>query len=159
MLAWLLWRLERIERIHEAARRLIGDYGDKASAEARRRAREANSAEAARDWKRVAAVIGRRTRKPVALDAATGPTPMEFDPVAEPTTIASDPPRAFRMQFFCATPDHGQRSLTEKEIEAEDTSAAIVAAASTEWPPRTIGLWILDREGREVFAREKASRG
>ena len=33
--------------------------------------------------------------------------------------------------------------------------AAIVAAANTKWPPRTIGLRILDREGREVFARQK----
>jgi hypothetical protein len=49
-------------------------------------------------------------------------------------------------------------NLTEKHIEAADTSAAIVAAANTKWPPRTIGLHILDREGREVFAREKANR-
>ncbi len=159
MLAWLLWRLERIERIYEAARRLIGDYGDEAGAEARRRAREANSAEAARDWKRVAAVIVRRTRKPTALGAVSAPSAVELDPAAEPTSTAADPPKAFRIQFFCATPDHGQKSLTEREIEAEDTSAAIVATANTEWPPRTIGLRILDREGREVFARQKALRG
>jgi len=159
MLAWLLWRLERIERIHQAARRLIGEYGDEAGAEARRRARDANSAEAAQDWKRVAAVIARRTTKRAALDAATAPTAVELDQVAEPTSIASDPPKAFRIQFFCATPDHSERNLTEREIEAQDTSAAIVAAANTEWPPRTIGLRILDREGREVFARQKASRG
>jgi hypothetical protein len=48
--------------------------------------------------------------------------------------------------------------LTEKHIQAADASAAIVAAANTEWPPQTIGLRILDREGREVFAREKAQR-
>jgi hypothetical protein len=37
-------------------------------------------------------------------------------------------------------------------------SAAIVAAAGLKWPPRTIGLRILDREGREVFGRQKANR-
>ena len=37
-------------------------------------------------------------------------------------------------------------------------SAAIVAAANIAWPPRTIGLRILDNEGREVFARQKADR-
>ena len=143
----------------EAARRLTSEFGAEASAEARRRERGANGAEAAHDWKRVAAVIARRTPKRAALDAVTGPSPMEFDPVAEPTLIASEEPKAsFRIQFFCATPDHSQRHLTERQIEAEDTSAAIVAAANTEWPPLTIGLRILDREGREVFAREKASR-
>ena len=35
---------------------------------------------------------------------------------------------------------------------------AIVAAANLAWPPRTIGLRILDGEGREVFAREKSDR-
>jgi hypothetical protein len=43
--------------------------------------------------------------------------------------------------------------LTEVEIQAADASAAIVAAANLAWPPRTIGLRILDGEGREVFAR------
>jgi hypothetical protein len=54
--------------------------------------------------------------------------------------------------------EHGPTSLTEKHIHAPDASAAIVAAANAKWPPRTIGLRILDREGREVFAREKANR-
>jgi hypothetical protein len=49
-------------------------------------------------------------------------------------------------------------NLTEKQIEAADESAAIVAAANSKWPPQTIGLRILDRDGREVFAREKAKR-
>jgi len=157
VLAWLLWRLERIERIHEVAGLLISEFGVEARAEARRREREVNSTAAARDWKRVASVIARRTPKRAALDAATGPSPLEFDSVAEPLND-SDRPKAFRIQFLCATPDLGQRNLTERQIEAADTSAAIVAAANTEWPPLTIGLRILDREGREVFAREKARR-
>ena len=36
--------------------------------------------------------------------------------------------------------------------------AAIIAAANLKWPPQTIGVRILDREGHEVFAREKAKR-
>jgi hypothetical protein len=35
---------------------------------------------------------------------------------------------------------------------------ARVIAANLAWPPRTIGLRILDGEGREVFARQKADR-
>jgi hypothetical protein len=48
--------------------------------------------------------------------------------------------------------------LREVEIQAVDLSAAIVAAANIAWPPRTIGLRILDSEGREVFKRQKANR-
>jgi hypothetical protein len=48
--------------------------------------------------------------------------------------------------------------LTDVEIEVVDVSAAIIAAANIAWPPRTIGLRILDSEGREVFSRHKADR-
>jgi hypothetical protein len=37
-----------------------------------------------------------------------------------------------------------------REFQVADVSAAIIAAASLEWPPRTIRLRILDRDGREV---------
>jgi hypothetical protein len=46
--------------------------------------------------------------------------------------------------------------LKEVIVEAADISAAIVAAANLTMPPKTRGLRILDREGREVFARRKA---
>ena len=46
----------------------------------------------------------------------------------------------------------------EVEIEVMDVSAAIIAAAKIAWPPQTIGLRILDSEGREVFGRHKADR-
>ena len=39
-----------------------------------------------------------------------------------------------------------------------DVSSAIIAAASLEWPPQTIALRIFDREGREVFGRQKPNR-
>jgi hypothetical protein len=64
----------------------------------------------------------------------------------------------FRIQFVGATPDRRPMTLKEVEVEVSDVSAAIVAAANIAWPPRTIGLRILDRAGREVFARQKAGR-
>jgi len=158
MLEWLFWHLERIERIHGVAGALISEFGVEAYAEARRREREANSAATARDWRRVASVIARRTSKRTALDTATRPTLLEYESVGEPTWVISEQSQPFRIQFVCRTPDHGLTNLTEKHIQAADKSAAIVAAANTEWPPQTIGLRILDREGREVFAREKAKR-
>jgi hypothetical protein len=47
--------------------------------------------------------------------------------------------------------------LREDEIRASDVSAAIIAAAIAAWPPKTIALRILDREGHEVFGRQKAA--
>jgi hypothetical protein len=156
MLGWLFWHLERIERIHAVAAALVSEFGVEACAEARRRQREANSVGAAREWRRVASVIARRT--PRRVDVATRPALLEFESVGEPTWIVSELSQPFRIQFVCGTPDDGPTNLTEKHIRAADKSAAIVAAANTEWPPQTIGLRILDREGREVFAREKARK-
>jgi hypothetical protein len=158
MFAWLLWQLEKLERIHAVAGALMNKFGVEACAEARRREREANGAGTAREWRRVASVIARRTSKRVGLDAATRPTLLEFEPVDEPAWIVSERPRIFRIQFVCGTPDYGATILTEKHVQAADNSAAIIAAANTRWPAQTIGLRILDREGREVFARHKAKR-
>ena len=36
---------------------------------------------------------------------------------------------------------------------------AIVSAAKLEWPPNTVGLRIIDREGREVFERHRVEGG
>jgi hypothetical protein len=154
MLAWLLWQLEKIERIRAAAGALMDEFGDEAYAEARRREREANRNETAGDWRRVALVVARRTPRRIGLDAAIAPLP-EPNPPAE---IVSQHPRTFRIQFVCGTVDHGPTNLTEKQIEVVDAPAAIIAAASIKWPPQTIGVRILDREGHEVFARQKAIR-
>jgi hypothetical protein len=159
MLAWLLWQLERVEGIHAAAGVLMSEFGAEAGGEALRREREANSAGTARDWRRVAAVIARRTPRPAPHDVASRSRLPEFGSVAGPTRLAADRSQEFRIQFVCRTPDRGPTRLTETHIEAEDTSAAIVAAANAKWPSQTIGLRILDREGREVFAREKARPG
>jgi hypothetical protein len=144
MLAWLLWQLERIERIHAAARALMSEFGDEAYAQALRRALEANGGARAQDWREVALVIARRTCRHGSADRAA--------------PIAPEEPRMFRIQFVCGTVDRGPTNLTEKQIEVADAPAAIIAAANIKWPPQTIGVRILDREGHEVFARQKAQR-
>ena len=158
MLAWLLWQLDRTEHIHAVAGALIGEFGVQAYAEARQRERDANSDRAAREWRRVASAVALRTSKRAALDAATRPTGRELGSGDETRPIVSEPRQIFRIQFVCGTADRGPTNLAEKFIQAADKSAAIVAAANTKWPPRTIGLRILDCEGREVFARRKAYR-
>ncbi len=154
MLAWLLWQLEKMERIRAAAGALMGEFGDGAYAEARRREREAKRDEAAGVWRRVALVIARWTPRRLTPEAAP-PTVPEHHPHAE---IVSEQPRTFRIQFVCGTADEGSTNLTEEQIEVPDAPAAIIAAANIKWPPQTIGVRILDREGHEVFARQKAKR-
>jgi hypothetical protein len=154
MLAWLLWQLERTERIRSAAGALMDAFGDEAYAEARRRECEAGRDEAAGDWRRVALVVARRTPRRPGAEAASPPLP-EPDPLAE---IVPEPQRTFRIQFVCGTVDSGPTNLTEKQIEVADAPAAIIAAANIKLPPQTIGVRILDREGHEVFARQKARR-
>jgi hypothetical protein len=77
---------------------------------------------------------------------AAAPTPQ---PAAVPT------PQPFRIQFVGAATESGPTILREDEIRASDVSAAIIAAAIASWPPRTIGLRILDHQGHEVFGRQK----
>jgi hypothetical protein len=153
MLAWLLWQLERMERIRAAAGALMDEFGDEAYAEARRRERETDRAETANDWRRVALVVARRTPRRVGVETAS-PAPPEADPLIE----NAEQPRTFRIQFVCGTPDCGPMNLTEKQIQVADARGAIIAAANIKWPPQTIGVRILDREGHEVFARQKARR-
>jgi hypothetical protein len=64
----------------------------------------------------------------------------------------------FRLQFFAVADDRGPSIVAETEIQAADASAAIRAAAVADWPPRAIGLRILDHEGREIFERLRADR-
>jgi hypothetical protein len=155
MFAWLLWRLDQLERLHAVARAVISEFGDRAYAEARRREREAQSDSRARDWRRVAAIVARRMSRPAGLNVAAEPPLLEFDSAGGEAPIAPEQSQPFLIQFVCGTPDHDGTNVTERPIQAADTSAAIVAAANTVWPPQTIGLRIFDREGREVFAREK----
>jgi hypothetical protein len=154
MLAWLLWQLEGTERIRAAAGALMDEFGDGAYAEARRRERQAKRDETAGIWRRVALVVARWTPRRVDLDAAP-PTLSEPHP---PIEIISEHAQTFRIQFVCGTADEGPTKLTEEQIEVADTPAAIIAAANIKWPPKTVGVRILDREGHEVFARQKARR-
>jgi hypothetical protein len=154
----LLWQLERIERIHAVAHALMKEFGDEAYAEARRREREANRDERARDWRRVALVVARRTCRGVGRAAMTRSPFPGLGSVDSPTRIVPERGPTYRIQFVCGTVDRGPTNLTEKQIEVADAPAAIIAAASIKWPPRTIGVRILDREGHEVFARQRAQR-
>jgi hypothetical protein len=76
----------------------------------------------------------------------------------ELTRVVAATTHPFRIQFLGAARDRGPTTLKEVEIQVADVSTAIIAAANLEWPPRTIGLRILDREGREIFGRQKADR-
>jgi hypothetical protein len=157
MLVWLLWQLERIERIHAVARALMNRYGDDAYVEARRRERQGKSDGTAADWRRVALVVARWTPNADPAAAARAPSP-EPDPVEAPAGAVPDEQPTFRIQFVCGTADCRPTNLMEKQVQVADAPAAIIAAANIKWPPQTIGLRILDREGHEVFARRKAQR-
>ncbi len=64
--------------------------------------------------------------------------------------------QGFRLQFFGVASDYGPAVLAESEIQAADASAAIREAIGANWPPRAVGLRLLDLEGREIFERLKA---
>ena len=177
MLSWLPRRRARIERIEAEAEALIRDFGEAAYDAARLREHEASSDEMARDWDcvalAVARLIGERNdvdpMAPLAMNAAlvadreavvprkprSSPGRMRAEELAR---VIAAPTHPFRIHFVGETPDRRPVTLKEVEVEVADVSAAIVAAANVAWPPRTIGLRILDGAGREVFARQKAGR-
>ena len=82
----------------------------------------------------------------------------ETDPLDALERILAARPQRFRLQFFAVADDRGPSIVAETEIQAADASAAIRAAADADWPPRAIGLRILDHEGREIFERLRADR-
>ena len=177
MLSWLPHRRAMIERMDTEAEALIRDFGETAYSEARHREDEASSDEIARDWGLVALAVARKigSREDVdplvrlAMNAVLIPdrdkaasrkprSLSELRRADELTRVAATTTHPFRIQYVGAAPDRGPTTLKEVEIQVADVSSAIIAAASLEWPPRTIGLRILDREGREVFGRQKAHR-
>jgi hypothetical protein len=177
MSTWAPSRRARTERIDAEAEALIRDLGDQAYQEARRREHEASSDAIAEDWALVARAIARKTgsrvglnlstqlemntffvldREPgVAREARPRPAP---EPERQSKPVDVPTPQPFRIQFVGAATDSGPTILREDEIRASDVSAAIIAAAIAAWPPKTIALRILDREGHEVFGRQKAGR-
>jgi hypothetical protein len=157
------------------AKQLIASFRVRAYSEARRRQREAGAPAAAAHWSQVSNLIARRAGErggdessartesdgdvaygAEALGARAPVRLFEVDPVDELERILAVRPQRFRLQFFGAGADHGPAVLTETEIQAADASGAIREAVMTNWPPRAIGLRLLDLEGREIFERLKA---
>jgi hypothetical protein len=168
MLSWLPYRRARIERIEAEAEALIHDFGSAAYGEARQREHEASSDAMARDWKSVALAVAEKTGKRIGLDTSTqmarvadlAPDREQNTPdqIAELNRVLGARPPQFRVQYVGSGSLRVRSILKEVEIEASDVSAAVIAAANLEWPPKTIALRILDREGREVFGRQRGDR-
>jgi hypothetical protein len=177
MVSWAPNRRARLERIEAEAEALIRDLGDGAYHEARRREHEASSDAIAEDWALVARAVARQTGSRIGLnistqlemntfflldrdpgDARQRRSFAEAEPGHQPDRNGVPSPQAFRIQYLGAGTDSGQSLLREVEIRASDVSAAIIAAAASAWPPKTIALRILDGGGQEVFRREKAAR-
>jgi hypothetical protein len=176
MNTWAPSKRARNERIDAEADALIRDLGDCAYQEARRREHEASSDAIAEDWALVAKAIARKTGSRVGLNLSTQlemntffvldrepgaartsrPRP-EPEPERQPKAAGVPTPQPFRIQFMGAGTDSSPSILREDTIRASDVSAAIIAAAIAAWPPHTIALRILDREGHEVFGRQKAA--
>jgi hypothetical protein len=165
-----------MERIDAEAEELIREFGDDAYFGAIRRENEASSDAIAEDWSRVALAVAHKLKTSTEVDpttriamnalfvpdrkSAAGRLPQghsERSRVDEAKRTLSAKPQQFRIQFVCAAVDRGAPTLKEASIQAADVSAAIVTAAKTPWPDRTIALRILDPEGREVFARQRTS--
>ncbi len=145
--------------------------------EARRKEHEASSDAIAKDWGQIALVVARKVSKRPEVDPsirvamnAVLVSDREAGPVRKTRLLAglmpakgqervlNPKPKRFRIQFAGATPDRGPSILREVETDASDLSTAIIAAANIAWPPRTIGLRILNGEGDEVFSRQRADR-
>ena len=178
MVSWAPSRRAKMERIEAEAELLIRELGDGAYHEARRREHEASSDVIAQDWAMVARAVARQTGSRIGLNISTqlemntffvldrdpgeARDPRSFaetEPAHRPDRNGVPTPQPFRIQYIGAGTDFAQSLLREVDIRASDVSAAIIAAAASAWPPKTIALRILDGEGHEVFRREKAARG
>jgi hypothetical protein len=157
------------------ADRLIATFRVRAYPEARQRQRRAAAPEAAARWGQVANLIARKASEPRADESSTraerdadvarrgrelGVRPavrfFEVDPLDELERVLAVRLQRFRLQFFGVGAGHGPVVLSESEIQAADASDAIREAVTANWPPRTVGLRLLDLEGREIFERLKA---
>jgi hypothetical protein len=157
-----------------AAEHLIATFRVRAYSEARQRERQAAAPEAASHWRQVANLIARHNRGLQDEDDPSAGTDanvadrgremgvrpavgfFEVDPLDELQRVLASRPQGFRLQFFSLGADLGPAVLSETEIQAADASGAIREAVATIWPPRAVGLRLLDFEGREIFERLKA---
>jgi hypothetical protein len=163
-----------MERPDAEAEELIREFCDDAYLEAIRRENEASSDAIAKDWSRVALAVAHKLKTSTEVDPTTRIAMnalflpdrkraavrlprghSERRRVDEADRTPPPKPQQFRIQFVCAAVDRGAPTLKEAPVEAADVSAAIVTAAKTPWPDRTIALRILDCDGREVFARQR----
>ncbi len=163
-------RRARIESVAAEAEALIRDLGDSAYSEARRRENEASSDAIADDWNCVALAVASKLRVGNAMGASERASREAAAPDGERASrsppgqgdkhrpVLEARPQTFRIQFVGEWSDRGPSVLREVEIQVLDLPSAIVEAANLQWPPRTIALRILDREGREVFERHRADR-
>jgi hypothetical protein len=175
MLTWLRRRRERAALIEAEAEELVRLLGADAYGEARWREQTASSDSMAQEWNLIALTIARSTGRRLGIDTSTrmgmnavfaadrGPSSahkcrLHSEPEAldELTRILTEKP--FRIQLIGTTPDRERPILKEVEIQGPDVSSAIVFAAKLALPPKTTGLRILDRDGREVFEQHKADR-
>jgi hypothetical protein len=166
-----------MERIEVEAETMISDFGTDAYIEARRREHEASSDAIAKDWGQIALAVARKVSKRVDVDPSIRvamnavlvsdreaglmrktPILAGLMPAKGQERVFDPKPKRFRIQFAGATPDRGRSILREVEIDASDLSTAIITTANIAWPPRTIGLRILNGEGHEVFSRQRADR-
>lgn len=154
---------------------MIETFRLRAYSEARRRQRLAQGADAALHWTLVANLIARRAgERPddgsstetesggnLTRNAKHSPVRelarfFEANPLAELERVLAAKPRQFRLQFFGVDASLGPAVLGETEFQACDASSAIREAVEINWPPKAVGLRILDCEGREIFEQLKA---
>jgi hypothetical protein len=173
MLSWLRRQHVRPEEVEAEADALIRSLGMAAYSAVRRREHEASSDAPAKYWNHVALAVAHKTGKRIGLDTSTRMALNAFfAPDREPAaarkpqlcqgdehkrTLLPQRLQHFRVQFVGAAADRGPTTLNEVEVQAADVPAAIIAAANLPWSPR-LELRILDREGREVFGRQRADR-
>jgi hypothetical protein len=102
--------------------------------------------------------IGARLNRATELNSSRLMSVEESAQLAELQRILTAKPQQFRLQFLGGAGGPGPHILDENEIWAADVSAAVRLASEVHWPPRTIGLRILDDTGREVFGRQRVDR-
>ena len=70
--------------------------------------------------------------------------------------VSESPVRApYRIQFVAPEIIRGIIILKEVKLRASDPSEAVREASRLRWPPRAVGFRLIDRDGQEVFGRDR----